>query len=124
MAMQSSDYTILIVMGLAAAIAAGSFSAIARYLFDHGLADRNAKAPNMLVWYKTYMAQTRKQTGRIGTPFWCPIYFTALFLTVRRQEILHDKIGGSHDRSHHRATLCAHHRARSGPLHLCRSDDP
>jgi hypothetical protein len=70
MAMQSSDYTILIVMGLAAAIAAGSFSAIARYLFDHGLADRNAKAPNMLVWYKTYMAQTRKQTGRIGTPFW------------------------------------------------------
>lgn len=66
--MTIADYTILIVMGVAAVLAAGSFSIIARYLFDRGLADRNAKAPNILVWYKTYMAQTRKQTGRIGTP--------------------------------------------------------
>ena len=70
MTLHSSDYTILIVMGLAAAVAAGSFSVIARYLFDRGLADRNAKMPDIRVFYKTYMSQTRKQTGRIGNAFW------------------------------------------------------
>lgn len=70
MALHASDYMILIIMGVAAVIAAGSFSIIARYLFDRGLADHSAKAPNILIFYKTYMTQTRKQTGRIGTAFW------------------------------------------------------
>ncbi|WP_155318057.1 hypothetical protein [Desulfosarcina alkanivorans] len=67
-------------MAVAAVIAAGSFSVIASYLFDRGLADRNAKAPNIMVWYKTYMAQTRRQTGRIGTPFWLHSVSTGIFI--------------------------------------------
>jgi hypothetical protein len=80
MALQASDYIIMVVMGAAAVIAAGSFSIIARYLFDRGLADRSAKAPNILVLYKTYLAQTRKQTGRIGTAFWVHSGSAGLFI--------------------------------------------
>ena len=79
--METEEYTILILMGVAALMAAGSFrSVIARYLFDRGLADRNAKAPNILVFYKTYMTQTRKQTGRIGTPFWVHSVSAGIFI--------------------------------------------
>ena len=80
MALHASDYMILVGMGLAAVVAAGSFSVIARYLFDRGLADRNAKAPNILDLYKTYMAQTRKQNGRIGTAFWVHSGSAGLFI--------------------------------------------
>ena len=57
-------------MGLAAVIAAGSFSIIARYLFNRGLADRNVRAPNIVGLYKTYIAHSKKETGRIGGAFW------------------------------------------------------
>jgi len=77
-----ANYMILILMGIAAVIAAGSFSIIARYLFDRGLADRNAQVPDILVFYKTYMAHTKKQTGRIGTAFWVHCVSAGVFITT------------------------------------------
>lgn len=64
------DYTILIVMAVAAATAAGSFCIIAGYLFDRDLADRSARATDILGYYKTYMRHTQKKTGRIGGALW------------------------------------------------------
>ena len=80
--MIAADYTILIVMGVAVAIAAGSFSIIARYLFDRGLADRNALAPNIIDLYKTYIAHTRKMTGRIGAAFWIHSVSAGIFIST------------------------------------------
>ncbi len=78
--MVTADYTILILMGVSAIIAAGAFSVIAGYLFDRGLADRNAKMPDIRVFYKTYMAQTRRETGRIGTAFWVHSVSAGIFI--------------------------------------------
>jgi len=78
----AADYTILVIMGVAAVIAAGSFSIIARYLFDHGLADRNALAPNIMALYKTYVAHTQKTAGRIGVPFWVHSVSVGIFIST------------------------------------------
>lgn len=80
--MIAADYTILIVLGVTAVIAAGSFSIIARYLFDHGLADRTALAPNILDLYKTYLAHTKKKTGRIGIVFWVHSISAGIFIAT------------------------------------------
>jgi len=69
-------------MGVAAVIAAGSFSIIARYLFDHGLADRNALRPNIMELYKTYIAHTKQKTGRIGAPFWVHSISAGIFIST------------------------------------------
>ncbi len=80
--MIAADYTILIVMGVAAIIAAGSFSIIARYLFDRGLADPNVRKPDILGFYKTYMAHTKKETGRIGGAFWVHSVAAGIFIST------------------------------------------
>ncbi len=80
--MIAADYTILIVMGVAVVIAAGSFSVIARYLFDRGLADRNKLAPNIIDLYKTYIAHTKKKTGRIGAAFWIHSVSAGIFIST------------------------------------------
>ena len=69
-------------MGVAAIIAAGSFSIIARYLFDHGLADRNALAPNIMDLYRAYMAHTKKKNGRIGGVFWVHSVSAGIFIAT------------------------------------------
>jgi hypothetical protein len=76
----AADYAILMVMGVAAAIAAGSFSVIAGYLFDRGLADRNATVPDILGLYKTYMRHTKAKTGRIGGAFWVHSASASIFI--------------------------------------------
>jgi hypothetical protein len=80
--MIASDYTILVIMGAAAVIAAGSFSIIARYLFDRSLADRNALAPNILGIYKTYIEHTKKKTGKIGGAFWVHSVSAGIFIST------------------------------------------
>ena len=67
-------------MGVAAVIAAGSFSIIARCLFDRCLADRNARAPDIRVFYKTYITHTKKKTGRIGGAFWIHSVSAGIFI--------------------------------------------
>lgn len=69
-------------MGVVVVIAAGSFSIIAKYLFDRGLAVRDARAPNILVFYKTYMTHTKKKTGRIGGAFWVHSVSAGLFIAT------------------------------------------
>ncbi|MFO7712933.1 hypothetical protein [Desulfosarcina sp.] len=80
--MIAADFTILIVMAIAAVIAAGSFAIIARYLFDRGLADPNALAPNIMVLYRTYLAHTKKETGRIGRVFWFHSISAGIFIST------------------------------------------
>lgn len=80
--MNAADYSILIVMGVAVVIAAASFSIIARYLFDRGLADRNTLAPNIIGLYKTYIAHTKKKTGRIGFAFWVHSVSAGIFIST------------------------------------------
>jgi len=69
-------------MGVAAVIAAGSFSIIAQYLFKRGLADRNALAPNIMALYKTYIAHTKKKTGKIGGAFWVHSVSAGIFIST------------------------------------------
>ena len=69
-------------MGIAVVIAAASFSIIARYLFDRGLANRNTLAPNIIDLYKTYVAHTKKQTGRIGVAFWVHSVSAGIFIST------------------------------------------
>jgi hypothetical protein len=78
----AADYTIGIVLGVAAVIAAGSFTIIARYLFDRGLADRSALAPNIIDFYKIYIAHTKHKTGRIGGAFWVHSASTGVFIAT------------------------------------------
>jgi len=80
--MTVADYTILILMGVAALCAAASFSIIARYLFDRGLADRNAQTVDIRQLYSAYMADTRRQTGRIGSVFWVHCVAAGLFISI------------------------------------------
>jgi hypothetical protein len=70
----------IVLMGMAAAIAVISFSTIARHLFDHGLADRHAQAPDIRIFYKTYIAHTKNKTGRIGGVFWVHIVSAGVFI--------------------------------------------
>jgi hypothetical protein len=80
--MSQTDITILVLMVIAAVVSAGSFSAIVRYLFEHGLADPNDRKPNILAFYKQFIAHTKKQMGRIGNAFWVHIVFAAVFILV------------------------------------------
>ncbi len=68
--MTTADCIVLIVMAGAAAAAAASFATIAKYLFDRKLADRHQSSPDIRLLYRTYMAQTRKESGRIGSALW------------------------------------------------------
>jgi len=65
---------------MAALVAAGSFAAIMRYLFDCGLADRNERSTDIRVYYQTYLAATKKETGRIGTALWVHGISTGVFI--------------------------------------------
>ena len=67
-------------MGLAALVAAGSFSVIAKYLFDRGLADRNERAPDIRIYYRTYLTATRKESGRVGVVFWMHCVAAGIFI--------------------------------------------
>lgn len=65
--MTSMDWTAVVVMGAAAAVAAISLALIANYLFEHRLADRNNPPANSFMLYKQYRHHTRATKG--GTPF-------------------------------------------------------
>jgi hypothetical protein len=78
--MIAADYAIIIVMGVAAVIAAGSFSVIANYLFDRGLADRNHASADIRRFYKIYITQTKQASGRIGSAFWVHGVSVAIFI--------------------------------------------
>ena len=80
--MTATDYALIFLMGMAAAIAAISFSTIIRHLFDHGLAERNAQAPDIRIFYKTYIAHTQKKTGRIGGAFWIHVISAGIFISA------------------------------------------
>ena len=80
--MNTTDIIILASMAVAAVVAAGAFASIVNYLFERRLADRNNPAPNIVEFYKTYMAHTRKATGRIGTAFWVHCVFAGLFIAI------------------------------------------
>jgi hypothetical protein len=80
--MNTTDVIILVWMAGLAVFAIVTFAFIAKYLFDRGLADRNHPAPNILDFYKTYMAHTRKRTGRIGMTFWIHSLSAGAFITT------------------------------------------
>lgn len=78
--MTGTDTIIVILMGLAAIVAAASFSIVVRYLFERGLADRTMQTPDLREIYRTYMNQTRKETGRIGPTLWIHGGSAAIFI--------------------------------------------
>jgi hypothetical protein len=77
-----SDYAAVLVMGVAAIVAAGSFSFILQYLFAKGLADRNALVPNLMVIYRIYITNTKRDTGHIGGAFWAHCVFAGIFVAT------------------------------------------
>jgi hypothetical protein len=64
------DYIALALLGATALAAAGSFAAIANYLFDKGLADRRDPVPNLVDLYKKYRDHTRAASGRVAPLLW------------------------------------------------------
>lgn len=80
--MTTSDVIILAGMAVSAIVAAVAFAAITRYLFDRGLADRHAAAPDILAMYKTYAAHTRKTGGGVGLPLWIHAFAAGLFVAT------------------------------------------
>lgn len=78
--MTGADFTITMVMIAAAVVSAGSFSVIAGYLFNRGLADRNVRAPDIKALYRLYIMHTRKQTGRIGIAIWIHFVSAGVFV--------------------------------------------
>ena len=78
--MTTLDYTILITMGVLAVLAVGSFSIIARYLFDRGVVDRDRPTPDVRHFYKKYIEHTRADSGRIGIAFWIHSVSAAIFI--------------------------------------------
>ena len=78
--MTATDIAIVILMGTAALVAAASFSIVVRYLFDRGLADRSMQTPDLREIYRTYMNQTRKENGRVGTALWIHGGSAAIFI--------------------------------------------
>ncbi len=67
-------------MTMAALVAAGSFAAIMRYLFDRGLADRSDRSADIRVYYQTYLSTTKRETGRIGTALWIHCISAGVFV--------------------------------------------
>ncbi|BBO88428.1 hypothetical protein [Desulfosarcina ovata] len=80
--MNTTDLIVLAAMAVVVAVALGAFVPITKYLFDRGLVDRNQQAPNIIDFYKTYVAHTRKTTGRIGTAFWVHAVSAGLFIVI------------------------------------------
>ena len=78
--MTTADTIVLIVMAVTAAIAAGSFSAIVKYLFDRELADRHHSSPDIRLLYRTYLSQTRHESGRIGSALWIHVVCAGIFI--------------------------------------------
>jgi hypothetical protein len=74
------DFIAIAVLGSAAVLAAGTFAAIANYLFTHELADRNQPAPNIVALLKTYRAHTRGQTGRTAPLLWVHLAAVGVFI--------------------------------------------
>jgi hypothetical protein len=74
------DITAIAVLGAAAAVAAGSFAAIANYLFANDLADRRDPFPNIIDLLKRYRAHTRAQTGRTTPLLWVHISAVGVFI--------------------------------------------
>lgn len=80
--MNETDITMLIIMGITAAIAVGSFSILTKYLFDRGLADPSTRKPDILAFYKAYMVHTKKQNGQIGNVFWVHSVSAGVFIAT------------------------------------------
>ena len=69
-------------MGVAAALAAGTFAWIGRYLFDHGLADPNDRSPDIRRLYRAFIRHTRHTTGRVGIALWIHGAAAGLFIAT------------------------------------------
>ena len=74
------DYIFLALLGSAALVAAGSFAAIANYLFAHELADRSNPMPNIIDLYKQYRDHTRATSGRVAPLLWVHIAAVGAFI--------------------------------------------
>jgi len=48
---------------MATVVSAVSFGMIAKYFFDHGLADHNDPFPNLITLYRKYKQHTKAKTG-------------------------------------------------------------
>ena len=67
--MNTLDYAFILLLGISLAAAVSSFAVIEKYLLMHRLVNPKASRPDVLDFYKKYIAHTRNQSGRIGRPF-------------------------------------------------------
>lgn len=80
--MTTMDYAAIVGMVLAAFASVVSFGMIANYLFDHGLADRNAPPMNLLVLYRKFKHHTMETTGQVNPLFWVHTTAVGIFISV------------------------------------------
>jgi len=80
--MTTMDYAAIVGMVLAAIASVVSFALIANYLFDHGLADRNAPSMNLLELYRKFKRHTRERTGQVNPLFWIHAAAAGTFISV------------------------------------------
>jgi hypothetical protein len=67
--MNTLDYAFILLLGISLVTAVSSFAVIEKYLLAHRLVNPKASHPDVLDFYKKYIAHTRNQSGRIGWPF-------------------------------------------------------
>jgi len=78
--MNSIDYGFILLLGGALVAAVASFAVIEKYLLSHRLIDGKSSRPDVLDFYKKYIAHTKKQSGRIGAPFMIHAVSAAAFM--------------------------------------------
>ena len=76
------DYTFFFLLGVALVAACYSFARIEKYLIAHRLVKPDAARPDLLDFYKKYMAHTKDKTGRIDRMFWIHIGAAGTFILV------------------------------------------
>jgi len=74
------DYAFIVLLGLALAAAVYSFALIEKYLLSHRLIDRKSSHPDVIDFYKKYIAHTKKENGRVGRPFLIHALSAAAFM--------------------------------------------
>jgi hypothetical protein len=80
--MNPIDYTFIVLLGGCLVTAVYSFARIEKYLIAHRLVDPNTSHPELLKFYKKYMAHTRSETGRIDTTFWIHVFSSGSFILL------------------------------------------
>jgi hypothetical protein len=80
--MNHIDIFFIVLLGGCLVTAVISFARIEKYLIAHRLIDPHTAHPEVLNFYRKYIAHTRSETGRIDTTFWIHVFSSGSFILL------------------------------------------